>query len=110
MQLKLQEQKNPKSVLAVFLNEYNQRIVVPVDMIAEDTDVKPLECLLFMRDVNSPNYFEQMKGWGIRTLGFDDLKKVIPSASASRAYGNPNATILQLAVLYQELIYKVSPL
>ena len=100
MQLKLQEQKNPKSVLAVFLNEYNQRIVVPVDMIAEDTDVKPLECLLFMRDVNSLNY----------TLGFDDLKKVIPSASASRAYGNPNATILQLAVLYQELIYKVSPL
>jgi type I restriction enzyme, R subunit len=89
-------------VLAVFLNEYNQRIVVPVDMIAKDTDVKPLECLLFMRDVKSLNYFEQMKGWATRTLGFDDLKKVMPSES--RAYGNPNATILQLAVLYQELI------
>ena len=31
-------------------------------MIATGTDVKPLECLLFMRDVRSRNYFEQMKG------------------------------------------------
>ena len=38
-------------------------------MIATGTDVKPLECLLFMRDVKSRNYFEQMKGRGTRTLG-----------------------------------------
>ena len=37
------------------------------------TDVKPLECLLFMRDVKSRNYFEQMKGRGTRTLDMDDL-------------------------------------
>ena len=37
-------------------------------MIATGTDVKPLECLLFMRDVKSRNYFEQMKGRGTRTL------------------------------------------
>jgi type I restriction enzyme, R subunit len=49
-------------------------------MIATGTDVKPLECLLFMRDVRSANYFEQMKGRGTRTLGLDDLKKVTPSA------------------------------
>lgn len=48
-------------------------------MIATGTDVKPLECLLFMRDVRSRNYFEQMKGRGTRTLGYDDLKKVILS-------------------------------
>ena len=39
-----------------------------------------LECLLFMRDVKSRNYFEQMKGRGTRTINLDDLKKVTPSA------------------------------
>ena len=38
-------------------------------MIATGTDVKPIECLIFMRDVRSKNYFEQMKGRGTRTLG-----------------------------------------
>ena len=37
-------------------------------MIATGTDVKPLECLVFMRDVKSANYFEQMKGRGTRVL------------------------------------------
>jgi len=46
----------------------------PVDMIATGTDVKPIECLIFMRDVRSKNYFEQMKGRGTRTLGKDDLQ------------------------------------
>jgi type I restriction enzyme, R subunit len=45
-------------------------------MIATGTDVRPLECLLFMRDVKSSNYFEQMKGRGTRTLDADSLKKV----------------------------------
>ena len=30
-------------------------------MIATGTDIKPVECLIFMRDVNSEGYFEQMK-------------------------------------------------
>ena len=72
--------EDPKSVLAQFRNDYNPRIAVTVDMIATGTDVKPLECLLFMRDVKSRNYFEQMKGRGTRTLDADDLKKVTPSA------------------------------
>jgi type I restriction enzyme R subunit len=54
--------EDPKSVLAQFRNDYLPRIAVTVDMIATGTDVKPLECLLFMRDVKSRNYFEQMKG------------------------------------------------
>jgi type I restriction enzyme R subunit len=49
-------------------------------MIATGTDVKPLECLIFMRDVRSRSYFEQMKGRGCRTINPDDLKKVSPSA------------------------------
>jgi type I restriction enzyme R subunit len=55
-------------------------------MIATGTDVKPLECLLFMRDVKSLNYFEQMKGRGTRTLGYDDLKKVTPSAVSAKTH------------------------
>ena len=45
---------------------YNPRIAVTVDMIATGTDVKPIECLIFMRDVRSKNYFEQMKEMCIR--------------------------------------------
>ena len=55
-------------------------------MIATGTDVKPLECLIFMRDVKSKNYFEQMKGRGTRVLKPDDLKKVSPSAQAKTHY------------------------
>ena len=76
--------EDPKSVLASFRNDYYPRIAVTVDMIATGTDVKPLECLVFMRDVRSRNYFEQMKGRGTRTLGYDDLKKVTPSVHTSK--------------------------
>ena len=79
-------EEDPKSVLAQFRNDYYPRIAVTVDMIATGTDVKPLECLLFMRDVRSRNYFEQMKGRGTRTLDHDDLKKVTPSAVSGKTH------------------------
>jgi len=81
-----QSTEDPKSVLAQFRNNYNPRIAVTVDMIATGTDVRPLECLLFMRDVRSRNYFEQMKGRGTRVIEADDLKKVTPSATAKTHY------------------------
>lgn len=77
-------EEDPKSVLAQFRNDYYPRIAVTVDMIATGTDVKPLECLLFMRDVKSRNYFEQMKGRGTRVIKFDDLRKVSPSAKLAK--------------------------
>lgn len=76
--------EDPKGTLAQFRNGYNPRIAVTVDMIATGTDVKPLECLLFMRDVKSKNYFEQMKGRGTRTIALDDLKKVTPTAQLTK--------------------------
>ncbi len=76
--------ENPESVLSSFRNDYNPRIAVTVDMIATGTDVKPIECLIFMRDVRSKNYFEQMKGRGTRTLNKDDLQKVTPSATDNK--------------------------
>lgn len=78
--------EDPKSVLAQFRDDDNPRIAVTVDMIATGTDVKPLECLLFMRDVKSRNYFEQMKGRGTRTLDHDDLRKVTPSAATAKTH------------------------
>ena len=78
--------EDPKSVLAEFRNDHYPRIAVTVDMIATGTDVKPLECLLFMRDVKSRNYFEQMKGRGTRTLGHDDLRKVTRSAISGKTH------------------------
>lgn len=75
---------NPEGILADFRNSYNPRIAVTVDMIATGTDVKAIECLLFMRDVRSKNYFEQMKGRGTRTLEKDDLQKVTPSAMGNK--------------------------
>jgi len=79
-------EEDPKSVLAQFRNDYYPRIAVTVDMIATGTDVKPLECLLFMRDVKSRNYFEQMKGRGTRTLDMDELRKVTPSAVGAKTH------------------------
>lgn len=78
-------EEDPKSVLSSFRNEFNPRIAVTVDMIATGTDVKPLECLVFMRDVRSKNYFEQMLGRGRRVLGHDDLVRVSPSATSNKS-------------------------
>ena len=75
-------EEDPKSVLNRFRNSYYPRIAVTVDMIATGTDVKPLEVLLFMRDVKSINYFEQMKGRGTRTIKNDDLQKVSTTAKS----------------------------
>ena len=76
--------EDPKNTLAQFRNDYYPRIAVTVDMIATGTDVKPLECLLFMRDVKSRNYFEQMKGRGTRTVDLDTLRKVTPTAKYTK--------------------------
>jgi|TARA_R110002012_G_scaffold321121_3_gene547645 type I restriction enzyme R subunit len=73
-------EEDPKSVLNRFRNSYYPRIAVTVDMIATGTDVKPLEVLLFMRDVKSINYFEQMKGRGTRTINSDSLQLVSRTA------------------------------
>lgn len=66
-------QENPDSLIKSFANSYDPRIAVTVDMISTGTDIRALECLLFMRDVHSTVYFEQMKGRGTRTITDTDL-------------------------------------
>jgi type I restriction enzyme, R subunit len=73
--------KKPEDLLASFRNSYNPRIAVTVDMIATGTDVKPLECVFFMRTVKSRGYFEQMKGRGVRVVNPTDLQAVTPDAT-----------------------------
>jgi type I restriction enzyme R subunit len=77
-------EKDADSVLTSFRNDYHPRIAVTVDMIATGTDVKPLEVLLFMRDVRSKSYYEQMKGRGVRSLDGDSLKRVSQSADGAK--------------------------
>jgi type I restriction enzyme R subunit len=71
----------PEDLLQSFRTSYNPRIAVTVEMIATGTDVKPLEMVVFMRMVRSRNFFEQMKGRGVRTISDDDLRGVTPDAA-----------------------------
>ena len=63
-----------------FRNSFFPRIAVTVDMISTGTDVKPIECVFFMRNVKSAGFFEQMKGRGVRVISPDKLRTVTPSA------------------------------
>jgi type I restriction enzyme R subunit len=80
-----QSKEDPKTILSQFRNDYYPRIAVTVDMIATGTDIRPLEVLLFMRDVKSRSYYEQMKGRGTRTCSLEELKaKGTPSAKYAK--------------------------
>jgi type I restriction enzyme, R subunit len=75
-----------ENLITSFRNSYNPRIVVTVDMISTGTDIKPLECLIFMRDVKSRIYFEQMKGRGTRTINSTDFQAVTPDAEVKEQF------------------------
>jgi len=77
-------EEDPESILQQFRTAYYPRIAVTVDMIATGTDVKPIEVLIFMRDVRSRNYFQQMIGRGTRSFSKDELIKVTPSAKLNK--------------------------
>jgi len=73
--------EDPEDLIASFRNSYNPRIAVTVDMVATGTDIKPLECIIFMRDIRSRTYFEQMKGRGTRIISPTDFNAVTPDAT-----------------------------
>lgn len=78
--------RDPKGRLQAFRTSATLRVAVTVDMIATGTDVKPLECVMFMRDVRSAQYFEQMKGRGARTIAPADFRAVTPDAKAKTRF------------------------
>lgn len=72
---------DPEELIKQFRNSPLPRIAVSVDMISTGTDIKPLEVLLFMRDVKSSVYFDQMKGRGTRTINPTELRAVTGDAA-----------------------------
>ena len=70
----------PEQLITAFRNSYHPRIVVTVDMIATGTDIKPVEIVFFMRNVQSRNFFEQMKGRGVRVISPTNFNAVTPDA------------------------------
>ena len=73
-------------LIAAFRNSMYPRIVVTVDMIATGTDVKPLECLMFMRSVKSRTYFEQMVGRGVRVIDDTEFQSVTDDARRKESF------------------------
>lgn len=72
--------QDPESLIKAFKVDPKFRIAVTVDMIATGTDIKALEVIIFMRDVKSSIYYEQMKGRGVRTINPNDLQTITPNA------------------------------
>lgn len=68
------------ALIRSFCNDKDFRIAVTVTLVATGTDVKPLEVVMFMRDVESLPLYVQMKGRGVRTIGDDKLREVTPNA------------------------------
>lgn len=81
-----QTSEKPKELIAAFRVDPFPRVAVTVDMIATGTDIKPVECLIFLRDVKSEGYYEQMKGRGVRTINDADLKQVTPDAQTKTRF------------------------
>ena len=52
----------PDEILANFRTSFFPRIAVTVDMISTGTDVKPIECVFFMRNVKSARFLRADEG------------------------------------------------
>ncbi len=66
--------------------EKDFRIAVTVTLVATGTDVKPLEVVLFMKDVFSDVLYTQMKGRGCRVIDEDKLREVTPNAVTKECF------------------------
>jgi len=69
-----------------FRNNKEFRIAVTCTLVATGTDIKPLEVVMFMRDVQSEPLYVQMKGRGVRTIGDEELRNVTPNATSKGCF------------------------
>jgi len=83
---------SPEEILSAFRNSYFPRIAVTVDMIATGTDIKPLEIVFFMRTVASKNFFDQMKGRGVRVVSETEMENVNPGVKRKTHFMIVDAT------------------
>ncbi len=79
-------EEDPKALIKAFSVDPFPRVAVTVDMIATGTNIRPIEVLIFMRDVKSEGYYEQMKGRGVRTIPDADLRAVTPDAQTKTRF------------------------
>lgn len=77
---------NSNQLIREFRTSKEFRIAVTVTLVATGTDVKPLEVVMFMRDVQSEQLYIQMKGRGCRTIGDAALRAVTPNATSKDQY------------------------
>ncbi|MFE2429390.1 DEAD/DEAH box helicase family protein [Streptomyces sp. NPDC059373] len=75
--------EDPDELIRSLRTSPRLRVAVTVDMIATGTDIKALECVIFLREVRSAVLFEQMKGRGARTIDQTELQEVTPGADSS---------------------------
>lgn len=78
--------EDPKTLIKAFRVDPFPRVAVTVDMVATGTDIKPVEVVIFLRDVKSEGYYEQMKGRGVRTIPDADLRAVTPDATTKTRF------------------------
>lgn len=69
-----------------FRNDKDFRIAITVTLVATGTDIKPLEVVMFMRDVQSRTLYEQMLGRGVRTIQDEALRAVTPNADTKAEF------------------------
>ncbi|MGW0731634.1 DEAD/DEAH box helicase family protein [Streptomyces sp. NPDC002851] len=72
--------EDPNELIRAMRTSSRLRVAVTVDMIATGTDIRALECVIFLRSVRSAVLFEQMKGRGARTIDVTELREVTPDS------------------------------
>ncbi len=78
--------EDSNALIRALRTEKDFRIAVTVTLVATGTDIKPLEVVLFMKDVHSDVLYTQMKGRGCRYISEDKLKEVTPNADKKECY------------------------
>ena len=73
--------EDSNALIRDFRTEKDFRIAVTVTLVATGTDVRPLEVVLFMKDVHSDVLYTQMKGRGCRVIDDDRLREVTLNAT-----------------------------
>lgn len=77
---------SPRKRIKQFRTDRDFRIAVTVTLVATGTDVKPLEVVMFMRDVESQTLFIQMKGRGCRKIDDNSLRNATPNADTKDCF------------------------
>ncbi|MBR6612193.1 MAG: hypothetical protein IKK93_08175, partial [Campylobacter sp.] len=77
---------NSNQLISDFRNNNDFRIAITVTLVATGTDVRPLEVLVFMRDIHSEVLYTQMKGRGCRTIADDKLQLITTNATSKDCF------------------------